>query len=198
MNVTVVVPTIAPRVLLLQEALASIEAQSHRAVAVLVQEDTTHAGAPATRHAGLMRVETPWVAFLDDDDLFMGHHLARLVEHAEETGADYVYSWFETLPHGYDPFPETHFTSPWDRAVPRQTTITTMVRTELAQTVGFLGGPDRATGDGMTAGEDWAFTLGCNELGIISHLVDRTWYWRHWGYGQPGGNGNTSGRGDRW
>lgn len=196
--VTVVVPTIAPRAGLLTEALASIKAQTFTRYRVIVQEDAEHRGAPATRHAGLMRVRTPWVAFLDDDDLLMPQHLERLVGHARETGADYVYSWFETLPGGCDPFPTTHFTEPWDKANPRQTTITTMVRTDLAQGVGFLGATGADTGDGMRSGEDWEFTLGCNERGKISHLAERTWYWRHWGYGQPGVAGNTSGRGDRW
>lgn len=198
--VTVVVPTIAPRAGLLSEALESVRGQTLPSwlYRVVIQEDLTHAGAPATRHAGLMRVRTPWVAFLDDDDLLMPRHLEYLLQHARETDADYVYSWFETLPAGCDPFPSTHFTEPWDKAAPRQTTITTMVRTDLAQGVGFLGQNDVETGDGMVSGEDWLFTLRCNELGKISHLVDRTWWWRHWGVGGPDRPGNTSGRGDRW
>lgn len=197
MNITVVVPTIRPRIDVLEEALRSVEAQTLRAAAIVVEEDRDHAGAPLTRHRGLQRVVTPWVAFLDDDDLLMPQHLERLAAHAEETNADYVYSWFETLPAGSDPFPSTHFTDPWNPDAPRQTTITTLVRTELAQTVGFLG-EWCETGDGQHGGEDWAFTLGCNRLGTISHLVERTWFWRHWGFGVVGGNGNTSGRGDRW
>lgn len=197
-EITVVTPTIAPRGDVLGDAINSVRAQTLQPAEHLIVTDNDHDGAPATRHTGLMVVATPWVAFLDDDDLLMPHHLEALSRCAVETGADYVFSWFHTLPLGCDPFPETHFTAPWDPAEPRQTTITTLVRTELAQAVGFLGDPAGPTGDGMAGGEDWYFTLGCNRLGKIVHLVERTWYWRHWGYGQPGRPGNTSGQGSRW
>lgn len=196
--ITVVIPTIPPRGLLLTQAVQSVNDQRLRPYTTIIQIDAGHEGAPRTRHNGLMQVETPWVAFLDDDDLLMPHHLEYLLAHAKETDADYAYSWFQTLPDGADPFPLSHFLDPWDPDQPRQTTVTTLVRTELAQTVGFLGDDDAETGDGMTAGEDWLFTLGCNKLGKISHLVERTWYWRHWGYGTKDREGNTSGRGDRW
>jgi hypothetical protein len=195
--ITVVIPTIPPRGQVLQEALFSVKQQVLRSHEVLVEMDTAHAGAAITRQRGLERVTTPWVAFLDDDDMFMPQHLNNLWRHARETGADYVYSWFETMPVGCDPFPVTHFTAPWDPAAPRQTTITTLVKTSLAQEVGFLG-ESEDTQDGMRSGEDWGFTLGCNKLGTISHLVERTWFWRHWGQGSPGMSGNTSGLGSRW
>lgn len=196
-TITVVIPTIPPREHMLREAISSVTSQTMPCNS-LVMLDVEHAGAPATRDKGLRLVETPWVAFLDDDDLFKPYHLEHLLAHAYQTDADYVFSWFETLPNGSDPFPSSsHYEAPWDPENPRQTTITTLVRTELAQEVGFLG--DRTdTGDGMTAGEDWAFTLGCNRLGKISHLVEKTWYWRHWGFGGPGRPGNTSGLGTRW
>ena len=191
--ITVVIPTIPPRDALLQDALLSVKQQTMdaRLIVPFVEMDHDHRGAAVTRHRGLMEVTTPWVAFLDDDDVFMPHHLEKLFAFAEETGADYTYSWFETVPHGCDPFPDTHYTAPWDPQNPRQTTITTLVRTSLAQEIGFLGWPEQDTGDGMRAGEDWAFTLGCNANGKITHLVERTWYWRHHG-------GNTSGLGSRW
>lgn len=198
--VSVVIPTIAPRRDLLQQAIDSVSAQTlgHDQIEILVLQDDAHRGAAATRHEALMKVTTPWVAFLDDDDFFMPQHLEHLLNHAFVEDADYVYSWFETLPFGCDPFPSTHYTDPWDPLVPRQTTITTLVRTALAQEVGFLGEAGTDTGDGMRSGEDWEFTLGCNRLGQISHLVEKTWYWRHWGMGSPGQPGNTSGLGSRW
>ena len=195
--ITVVIPTIQPLSDLLAQAVDSIRAQTQLPAEVIIEQDLHHEGAGPTRDRALRRVTTPWVAFLDDDDLFMPQHLERLWQHAEETRCHYAYSWFETLPAGADPFPVTHFTEPWDYRQPRQTTITTLVVTGLAREVGFLGDP-AATGDGMRAGEDWWFTLECNRLGTISHLVERTWYWRHWGYGQPGMPGNTSGLGSRW
>lgn len=195
--ITVVIPTIPPRSDLLAQAVDSVRMQTQLPTAVIIEQDLHHEGAGVTRTRALQRVTTPWVAFLDDDDLFMPQHLERLWEHKACTDCDYAYSWFETLPAGGDPFPPTHFTEPWDPAAPRQTTVTTLVRRQLAQEVGFLGDP-RETNDGMRAGEDWWFTLECNRLGVISHLAEKTWYWRHWGFGQRGVPGNTSGLGSRW
>jgi hypothetical protein len=111
----------------------------------------------------------------------MPEHVARLISMAAATGADYVFSWFEVV-NGFDPFPQ-HFGKTYDVNDPHHTTVTTMVRTKLAQEVGF-----RDAG----GGEDWDFTLRCIELGAkIVHLPQRTWRWHH-------GTGNTSGRADRW
>jgi|SRR5262245_40098479 len=197
-DITVVIPTIPPRDFQLKQALKSVTGQTYKPKDVIVETDTMHAGAAVTRHAGLMKVKTDWVAFLDDDDIFMPQHLEHLLIHALDTEADYAYSWFYTIPLGCDPFPSGHYTEPWDPANPRQTTVTTLVKTALAQQVGFLMPLGANTPDGMRPGEDWDFTLGCNQLGKISHLVERTWYWRHWGQGTPGNPGNTSGLGTRW
>lgn len=182
-DITVAIPTIPPRAGLLQRALASVSDQILLPKAVSITLDSEHEGAWRTRQRALDAVQTPWVAFLDDDDEMMPSHLRDLAQHAEETGADYVYSWF-VVASGTDPFPEaTHYLPPWDNANPRQTTMTVLVRTDIAQKVGFKDVP----------GEDWHFTLGCMEAGAkISHLVKRTWIWHHDSW--P----NTSGRGDRW
>lgn len=197
-DITVVIPSIPTRSFQLSLAIRSVAHQSLQPANVIVETDTEHAGAGVTRQRGLDQVKTKWVAFLDDDDEFAADHLQELMWHADESQADYVYSWFWTIPAGCDPFPLSHFTDPWDRNQPRQTTITTMVKTELAQEVGFLNKISADTVEGQRAGEDWDFTLGCNELGIISHLPKRTWYWRHWGFGMKGIPGNTSGLGSRW
>jgi glycosyltransferase involved in cell wall biosynthesis len=44
-----------------------------------------------------MMARTDWVAFLDSDDLFLPKHLQRMLLHAQNTGADFVYSWFKIL-----------------------------------------------------------------------------------------------------
>lgn len=196
--ITVVIPSIPPRADLLRTAVASVQTQWALPAEVVIEMDTEHAGAAVTRDAGLQRVTTPWVAFLDDDDWFLPQHLSLLFAFALEERVDYAYSWFETYPAGGDPFPSTHFTEPWNPAEPRQTTVTTLVRTELAQEVGFATAPEDGLIAGQRAGEDWHFTLRCNELGRIAHLPERTWVWRHWGFGQPGIPGNTSGLGARW
>lgn len=199
-DVTVAIPSIPPRAQLLRRAVESVLAQDGSYVAGLsIAVDHRHEGAGPTRQRALDGVTTPWVAFLDDDDEFMSDHIESLMHHAYETDADYVFSWFEVIAGGgrrlgdRDPvFPTTHFTEPWDNNNPRQTTITVLVKTELAKAVGFVPAPDGKTIDGQRFGEDWQFTLGCLAAGArINHLVKRTWFWHH-------DSGNTSGRPDRW
>lgn len=187
---------------LLGQAVGSVRAQTVEPIGGLsLAMDLGGRGAAVTRQEALDAVHTPWVAFLDSDDMFMPEHLAKLYDFAQDTGADYVYSWYYVLDYAgnelrHDPvFPSTHYTEPWDPANPRQTTITVLVRTDLAKEVGFVtAGPD-GTIDGQRAGEDWAFTLGCNRLGRIEHLVDHSWLWRHHSHNTSG----IPGQGDaRW
>jgi glycosyltransferase involved in cell wall biosynthesis len=196
-DITVVVPSHPARgdaddpQSLLGQAVASCFKQTLRA-RLIITMDRDREGAAVTRQRGLDLVTTPWTAFLDSDDMFMPEHLEALAGHAEETGADYVYSWFKVLTGDgqileYDPvFPPGHYLDPWDPAAPRQTTITVLVRTELAKRVGFVTAPEGGEVAGQRAGEDWDFTLGCNRLGRISHLVQKTWWWRHHGLNSSG------------
>lgn len=187
--ITVVIPTIPPRAPLLARALRSVTEQLRQPSEIIVVFDHDREGAAATRQRGLRRVKTPWVAFLDDDDEMMPIHLDHLLRHAIDTEADFVYSWFETIPHGRDPFPPSHFTQPFNPADPIETTITTLVRTPLAQAVGFK--PHQEANVDWP-GEDRRFTIGCLELGAnIQHLVEKTWYWHH-------DSMNTSGLPTRW
>jgi glycosyltransferase involved in cell wall biosynthesis len=192
-GITVAIATIPPRVGLLQRAVASVLSQTHPAAGLAVAIDYAKQGAAATRQRALDMVNTQWVAFLDDDDEFLPPHLDTLWNAAHAYQADYVYSWFDTVPLGCDPFPIGHYLQPWSNAEPRQTTITTMVRTELARQVGFARFEE--TGElveGQRWGEDWSFTLGCLDAGAkIHHVVAKTWLWHH-------DSQNTSGRPDRW
>src|SRR6202000_2030863 len=150
-------------------------------------------GAIATRNRALAHVTTPYVAFLDDDDEMLPEHLISLWSTKEMNDADYVYSYYPVVdpsgPRRPDLDPLGTFGKPFDPKRPVQTTVTTLVRTELAQDVGFSIPDDiPPTPDGNRAGEDWAFTLGCVAAGAyIHHLPERTWLW-HW-HGM-----NTSGR----
>lgn len=192
-DITVAIPTIPPRYGLLARAIRSVAGQSLPPDALSVAWDTERQGAAVTRQRALDAVQTGWTAFLDDDDEMLPTHLAQLMRHARETEADYVYSWFETVPHGCDPFPTYHFTNEFNLADPIQTTITVLVKTDLAKSVGFVEQDDEGKlVGGQRWGEDYEFTLGCLRAGAkISHLVERTWLWHH-------DSGNTSGRPDRW
>lgn len=184
-EVTVVIPTHPARVKngMTKRAVGSVLMQSHPSTSIIVQQDLTKAGAAETRHRGLMRVDTEWVAFLDSDDQFKKNHLEVLIKGAEETGADYLYSWYEAVGFNSDPLP--HFGKVFDPENPTHTTITTLVRTELAQSVGFQ--TYFKPGEQPASDEDWQFTLKCLEAGAkIVHVPQRTWLFNHHG-------GNTSG-----
>jgi hypothetical protein len=193
-QITVVIPTIPPREHYLGRAIRSVSAQTHPATNIVVVNDHAREGAPANRQRGLEMVQTEWVAFLDDDDEFYPDHLEKLLRCAKDEGADYVYSWYDVI-GGIDPRAE-QFGLPWDPENPRQTTITTLIRTELAQQVGFVVDGDTPetleSPDRMVAGEDWWMTKGCNDLGAkIVHLPEKTWAWYHTGR-------NTSGLPKNW
>lgn len=191
MKITVVTPTHrGPRSRLFVEAMNSVMIQTYPAAAISVAVDVDREGAAPTRQRALEAVKTPLVAFLDSDDLFLPRHLELMLKHFIESGADFVYSWFKILDaQGQvledDPiFPATHYLNPFDPENPIETTITTLVRTELALSVGFKA-LDR--GHNTNSGEDRRFTLECLKQGAkISHLVRKTWLWRHHG-------SNTSG-----
>lgn len=201
-TISIVTPTHPGRIRngMLQRALDSAYAQTWTPDAVCLAIDTESQGAAATRDRALQMARTEWVAFLDSDDILQPKHLQWLLAHALEQEADFVYSWFRVLqqaPDGstrvldHDPiFPATHYLNDFDPADPIETTITTLVRTEIAQAVGFKP-LDR--GHGQNSGEDYGFLLGCLAAGAkVSHLKRRSWLWTH--HQLPNGErGNTSG-----
>lgn len=192
-SISVVIPAHPARARngLLDQALRSVTAQTRPPDAVHVAMDNNREGAPATRQRGLGMVNTDWVAFLDSDDMFLPRHLELLAKHAADTGADFVYGWFKILQcyangseslipwdgtHGDGVFPPGHYLNEFDPANPIETTITVLVRTELAKTVGMRP-LDR---EQANTGEDRAFTLDCLAAGaVIKHLRRFTWIWRH-------------------
>jgi Glycosyltransferases involved in cell wall biogenesis len=186
---------------MLTRALHSAHGQTLPPDAIHVAIDRNREGAAATRQRALMAASTDWVAFLDSDDMWLPQHLERCMKWALETDADFVYPWFRLLAirangsvQDYgdeDPiFPPGHFLNPFNPDDPIETTITTLVKRELAQEVGFQ---ELNRGESNT-GEDAYFTLECLRRGAhITHLVERTWYWVHHEY-SPGVPGNTSGR----
>lgn len=198
-TVCAVIPSIPPRVAngTLDRALHSVYNQTHPVHQISVAVDTAKEGAPPTRQRALEAAHTEWVAMLDDDDRWKPFHVEHLLRHAHETGADYVYSWFELIspnaPDGYsfgdvDPvFPPHHFTDEFDPANPIETTITVLIKRELAQSVGYHRLPERK----LNTGEDWGMLQGVLKAGgRVSHLVERTWWWHH--------EQNTSGLPERW
>jgi len=190
-GITVCIPSIPPRRQLLRRAIASVLDQTLPADAISVAVDNHRTGAAVTRQRALEAVRSPWTAFLDDDDEFLPEHLSLLLQHALDADADYVFSWFQVV-GGMDPFPPGRWAVPYDPAAPIASTITILVKTELAQAVGFSD----ANRNPANSGEDWLFQEECEKLGAkISHFVDPaypfTWLWHH-------DSQNTSGLPHRW
>lgn len=198
--ITVVIPTIPVRPAMLERAILSVrhalrELEEHHGVSglILPEYDWERGGAAATRHRGLMRVSTPWVAFLDDDDAMHPNHLSELYAEALEHRADYLWSRFQIrfpggrVVQGPQFLGEKAF-SQWSDEDPCQTTVTTLVRTELAQAAGgFLFDDDGSEVDGNRRGEDHVFTLRCRKAGgQFRHLERVTWDWWHHGRNTSG------------
>lgn len=180
--ITLVIPTIQGREALLDRAVRSAQQQSLPCT-ILIEFDANREGAAAARNRALAKVETEWVAFLDDDDELKPHHLRACARHARLTGADVVYPGYDTV--GEDPV--NCFGISFDPVLLRRRNyipVTTLCRTDLVRRVGFREHPDER-GDPC---EDWGLWLGLLDLGAtFSHLPQRTWIWHV--------DGGTRGRG---
>ena len=124
-DVSVVVPTFR-RPALVCEAVRSALAQTHRAIEVVVvvdgmEEDGTpdalaaigderlrvlrpgrRLGNAAARNLGIEAARAPWIALLDDDDLWMPDKIARQIAEAEASGARYPVVSCRFLARGSD------------------------------------------------------------------------------------------------
>jgi hypothetical protein len=198
-EITVVIPAHPARVAngMLDRAVASVKAQLLPAADISIAIDEHGDGAAVTRQRALDAVETEWVAFLDSDDWFYPEHLKVLAAGARIFNADYLFSYY--LVHFPDgrPWPQNdplgHFGKQFNPQAPHQTTITTLVRTELAKKIGFQDPPEGAEIGGHRGGEDWFFTVGCAQAGAkMIHIPRRTWAWCHHGANSSG----IPGRGD--
>jgi hypothetical protein len=215
-QVSLCIPTIPPRQQLLrQRLLASVERQTRKPDHTIIKTDWKKKGSGPTRTRALRSVTDEWVTFADDDDELYPQHVQRLMETAEETGADLVYPWFDVrIPdrsrrgfrEGQSPFPQFEG-KPWDPEHPHLFPICALVRTELAQQSEFpalpppIIGPHGQPENPDWSGDDWPFWCDMFALGAkVVHLNERTWAYWHWGVSstKTNGVGNTSGRPDRW
>lgn len=190
-TISVLIPTIPERSLLLQRAVASVMAQTLLPDEICIAVARPDEPAWSTRQRALAMATSTHIACLDDDDEFLPHHLEACARHAAATDADMVFPWFVT-DHCSDPFPG-EFGAPWDPDHPRQTTTVIFARRHAINDVGgyrFVDG-DRHDDGGNRAGEDFDLVKRLNAGGHrIVHLPERTWIWWHWA-------GNTSGLPER-
>jgi glycosyltransferase involved in cell wall biosynthesis len=101
-DVTVVIPTIPGRGVLLDRALRSVRAQQMEPGDVVIEVDKDRHGADWARNEAIKRVRTAWIAFLDDDDEFKPNHIKVLVRGANKSHADLIFTYAEFV-GGRDP-----------------------------------------------------------------------------------------------
>lgn len=185
-DITVVITTVAPRREMLRTCLRSVAGSTLPPDEIIISEDTTHAGAAATRQAGTDRVRTKLVAYVDDDDEIYPQHLEHLRDLLVREDADLVFPWFDCT--GRDPFPEC-FGRNWadylvDHPAGYQIPVTFLAKVDTIRAAGgWLPHPEMA----HVSGEDWRLTQELiAQRAKIVHLAERTWKWVHWG-------GNSSG-----
>lgn len=196
MCVTVCIPTIPGREDLLQRAVRSVTDQSGPAeIKILTHLDVARKGAAHARNRLLSEVRTEWVAWLDDDDEFMGHHVSTLLEVLNSTGADLAYPIPE-MASGDDPTAVSRngeWVKPWGvpfgpeqeehlRTQGSFIPITHLVRTSTVLDAG--GFPEgRLLDDGRYQGEDERYLLSLLDVGAkFVHVPEKTWLW-HGGHG---------------
>lgn len=213
-DITVCIATIPPRAKLLRRALASVAEQTLQPATIVVEYDHEHTGAAATKNAAARRASTEWLAFLDDDDQFLPHHLETLREavrgrvggwvHHEMPKPDVVYSIpnCPQLPGGRDP--HGRYGVPFDADELRRRSYiqtTSLIRADAFHNAGGFQLPMRYQADGTTPCpyDDWGLWLAMLEQGArFLHVPEVTFIWNHWGRGEKGRPGNTSGQPDRW
>lgn len=190
LEITVAIPSIPQRRSKLRQALTSVAIQNYPAAAVSVAYDLKGEGSAATRNRALRAVQTPWVAFLDDDDTFLPHHLEILANAAEETDADVIYG----LPRVIGPTGQA-VTRHWQWGGPEEfdpdllrehsyITVSSLVRTHFAKNAGFTF---KDAGNGQSY-DDHGFYLNLLDLGAkFHHIHQETFIWNHHGM-------NTSGK----
>lgn len=178
-TVTAVIPSLPSRSRLLTRAVASVAAQTHPVTALAVAVDTKGGGAWATRNRAVkMARDTEWVAFLDDDDEWLPHHIEHLLTVAADTAADVVWGWFDVV-GGTDPFP--HYRGrQYDPADPHIVPITYLVRSLLLQhAVNIMGGFQPDSGGSWDV-QDRPLLDAFYALGATMHADPKsTWLWHH-------------------
>lgn len=191
-DVAVIMPHIPTRPNALVKAVKSAATQTIKPRDIIIATDLEREGAATTRNRALACAKTTWVAFLDDDDLWLPNHLEVLLEGARVSNADVVYAGCQVLDMNGKVMPRREewgrFGLPFSAERLREKSylpVTSLVRTELAQRAWFEAPPGSLY-------DDWGFYLRLLDLGAtFYHVPEITWLWFHHGK-------NTSGQPDRW
>lgn len=170
MEITVVTASIPERHEMLEECKASVAAQTYPAAAHLYDVDIHRVGPAWMRNRISSKVETPWITFLDDDDLLLPPHFETHAPYADDF--DIIFSWAdmvhsdggrETFTSGYVP----------DRILAGHNTIplTASMRTDLFRDCGGFSETERF--------EDWYLWKMCILKGARFACIEHvTWEYR--------------------
>lgn len=140
-DLTAITPTIPSRAGLLAECRAAVAALG---IPHLIGPDLAAEGPAIVRNRLLAEGCTPWVLFVDDDDLLLPNYLDVVLPHLDD--ADVVYTAWE-LVGAEEPAPLPRFDAnmlAWRNFIP----VTACVRTALLRQVGGFPTGER--------NEDWA------------------------------------------
>jgi hypothetical protein len=189
-SVTVLIPSIPPRTRMLNRALVSVLNQMRMPDVITVSIDHDRDGSAANRNRELAKIDTEWVAFLDDDDEFLPSHLLVMLQNSDN--ADVIYTGCTVIgPHGEE-IPDREewgrFGRIFDPVRFRKKSylpVTSLVRMELARECSFIRPPGSVY-------DDWGFYLKLLDKDArFLHVPQRTWIWHHHGT-------NTQGLPTRW
>lgn len=207
-DITVCIATIPPRERMLRRALASVVTQTLQPAAIIVEYDHEHTGAAATKNRAAAKADTPWLAFLDDDDQFLPHHLETLRGAAALNQVfggfpDVLYSIPEVPQSPTKRDPNGRYGVPFDPEELRRRSYiqtTSLIRRSVFERAGGFQLPDRTMPGGAPCPyDDWGLWLAILEQGgRFLHVPEVTFIWNHWGRGEAGVPGNTSGDPNRW
>lgn len=201
-TVTILTPTIPGREEMLAEAMASVEGQTRAPNNVVIEMDAFRTGAARTRNRALTRVDTDYIAFLDDDDSLLPRHIETLMGFAEwEPEVDVIYPTpqIEGMDDPTSVLVNGNYYRPWglewtedhrQHLIWRSSFIplTCLVKTEAILSVGGFPEPG-ASEYKITPCEDWLMFRRLALKGrAFKHVNVKTWVWRkgdHHTGGQP-------------
>lgn len=94
-DVTFITPTIPDRKNLLPDAIDSVSKQIIPAVDHLIGVDLQAKGPSYIRNKLSKKVNTEWIAFLDDDDILYDNHILEASKVANDS--DIIYTWCDSI-----------------------------------------------------------------------------------------------------
>jgi glycosyltransferase involved in cell wall biosynthesis len=171
------------------QAIPSVITQKYPVSEIAIAIDHEKKGAWETRNNVIKMANSEWIAFLDDDDEFLPHHIETLMNAAHEQKADVVWGWFDVI-NGSDPFPESRGVQ-WNPDSSLIFPITCLVRRSLILDADAKFEADKPDW-GSWFHQDLPFWKAIYDAGgKFLAIPDITWNWHHHGK-------NTSGLPSRW